>query len=119
MPPSLVGLRERIIPKAYETVEKAIDAGDGPLAMQYLKATDLAEGKAPTYQVAGDMHLSQTMALLPATPTEAAAKPPGSDMSLSIHPNFSQIQDAVLVPEDDPGAVWCEQSDPEDEEAQW
>ena len=116
-PVILDGLADRIVPKAFQTVEKAIDRGDANVAMRYLERTALAERKGDTYQFTGDTMLVQAVGMLPAvgpstpsTPslpgstgtgaqqaTEAAENPPGQDMSLSVQPNFLQTIDTATL----------------------
>ena len=110
----LDNLAERIVPKAFQTVENAIDKGDASVAMRYLERTALAERKGDSFTLTGDNVLVQAVQLLPPAPaastaitpssaggtdsarTEAAAKPPQCDIGLSIPTNFSNFSLAEL-----------------------
>jgi hypothetical protein len=110
--PISAGRIQQILPKAYDAVEKAVTGGDAKIAMDLLKL-EHSQRSSTTYNVAGDLSLSTASLLMPtitpvstertgtelAAPTEAAAKPTGSDLSVSLHTNFSQFSDEQLEQE--------------------
>src|SRR5579864_3539937 len=90
-PDYAIRIHKTIVPSALDRVTQAIqNEKDTDAAKFILQHTVFDVVKAPQYTVNGDMHLQQTMTLLPpATPTEAAAKAPPGDIGLSNHTNFS------------------------------
>ena len=109
-------IQKKLVPKALARIEQVLE-NDTDTA-KYVLDNTLFRRESSQYQVSGDMHVSQAVNLLPSTPssastamttgtagttestgTEAAAKPPGSDMSLSLHPNFSNFSDEQLEQE--------------------
>lgn len=110
---------QQLVPLAYDAVEQGLRGKDARLGLDFLKATELAERRGDTYQFTGDTMLVRAVGMLPAvgpgtpstpslpgstgttgsTGTEAAAKPPGQDMSLSSPTNFSNFSDEQLEQE--------------------
>ena len=114
-------VHSKLIPKALTRVEQVIDS-DTDTARYVLDNTIFRRESGSSYTVGGDLHVQTAIGLLPtgttstpssastamttstagtdaAVATEAAAKPPGSDMSLSLHPNFSNFSDEQLEQE--------------------
>lgn len=111
---------EQITPLAYTAVKTALSKGDGRIGMEWLKQTVFSQPPGDKYTIHADKVLMAGLALLPqakakaqqptdntqvseqpalAAPTEAPAKAAPSDISLSSHPNFSQISTADLEAE--------------------
>lgn len=95
-------IQSKLIPKALARIEQVLE-NDTDTARYVLDNTLFRQSPDSQYVIGGD--LTQHLTLLPSTPsqpsatattstdaargTEAAAKPPQSDMSLSPHTNFS------------------------------
>jgi hypothetical protein len=105
---------QQLIPLAYDAVETGLRRGDARIGMDFLKATDLATDRSVDVQIK-DATFNTLVTHIPAatstpsstsmtsstesTATEAAAKPPGADVGLSSHTNFSQFSTADLLAE--------------------
>jgi len=101
----------KLTTKAFVRIDEVIDK-DTDTSKWLLERTALAPVGQPTVNVAGDLSLTQAIGLVPTSPstastpcqpslsstapTEAAAKPPGLEMGLSIQTNFSQFSTAEL-----------------------
>lgn len=98
--------KQRIIPKAFQAIENAIDTGDANVAMRFLERTALSPEHGDTYQFSGDAQLTQVVQLLPSTPSSTSTpgtasstgpavaadpssqKAPGTDVGLSLRTSF-------------------------------
>jgi len=82
---------------AYNAVEKGLsrqDARAASLGLDWLKLTDLAPQQGDRYLVAGDMHVSQAVNLLPSTPSPASTASTAMTTSATSSPNGTSTTEA-------------------------
>jgi hypothetical protein len=97
----------RITPLAYDAVERTLTTNEwtqaGSLGMRWLERTDLAESQGTRYNIAGDLVLQQSLALmpsrlaLPALAIESGAEPP-ADASLNVGATLTVEAGPVTTP---------------------